>query len=363
LFLLPGAPPGEEDEPMPRSALNRRQLLQTGAAAAAMAWSGAARAAPGLVATTYPGAWEIAQRQYLLPAAAKATGVQIALEPVLALEAVAKIKAARGNPPYDVALLDEGPYLAALADDIFAPLTPAGVPNLAQQGSRFVDPNGRGAFVSAQVMGLIYNPKTVRNAPTSWLDLWRPEFKGRVGITGLGSSLGTAWLVEIAKLHGGSEANMEPGFAAVKKLLPNVGAVAASPGALATLFQQGQIDISYNFFNGILPLVQNGVDIAFARPDSGWVMVRNSLHAIANSRAPEQALAYINAALSAEVQSALAGAPNFLAATNRTVPFTGELLKIARNSDDLAACTLIDWATINPQRPALIERFNKEIRI
>ena len=50
--------------------------------------------------------------------------------------------------------------------------------------------------------------------PTSWEDLWKPEYKGRVGITGMASSLGTAFMVEIAKLNGGSETNVEPAFAA-----------------------------------------------------------------------------------------------------------------------------------------------------
>ena len=212
-------------------------------------------------------------------------------------------------------------------------------------------------------MGIVYNPTSVKTPPTSWLDLWKPEYKGRVGITGLGSSLGAAWMVEIAKLHGGSEKNIEPGFEAVRKLLPNVGAVAPNPGALATLFQQGQIDISFNYLNAILPLAQRGVPIAITRPDSGWVLVRNSLHVIENSKNRDLAYAYVDTALSDEVQAQMAASPNFLAPTNKTVAFSSELQKIAKDNEELAKLTLIDWKTLNPQRSALIERFNKEIRI
>ena len=60
-----------------------------------------------------------------------------------------------------------------------------------------------------------YNPKKIKTPPTSWEDMWNPEYKGRVGITGLASSLGTAFMVEIAKLHGGSETNIEPAFEAI----------------------------------------------------------------------------------------------------------------------------------------------------
>jgi putative spermidine/putrescine transport system substrate-binding protein len=354
---------------MPVRHLSRRQFLAASAATPlasgllAGTFDAARAAANGIVATTYPGTWETAQRQILLPAFAKAAHADATLQPVLALEAVAKISASKANPPFDVVLLDEGPYLAALDLGIFAPLPKDKVKNLANQSETFSDPNGHAAFISAQVVALVYNPKAIATPPTSWLDLWKPEYKGRVGITGLGSSLGTAWMVEIAKLHGGGESNMEPAFEAVKALLPNVGAVAPNPGALATLFQQGQIDISYNFVNGVLPLMQRGVDIAIARPNSGWVMVRNSLHAVANSANIDLAYAYIDTALSAEVQTQMASSPNFLAPTNRLAPFSAELQKIAGDNEALSKLTVIDWKTINPQRSALIERFNKDIRI
>jgi putative spermidine/putrescine transport system substrate-binding protein len=344
--------------------LSRRHVLASGAATLLMSGLPAGtRAAGSMIATTYPGTWEVAQRQILLPAFAKATGASVALQPVLALEAVSKISASKANPPFDVVLMDEGPYLAALDLGIFMPLPKDRLRNLASLPDRFIDPNGRGAFVSAQVMGIVYNPTSVKTPPTSWLDLWKPEYKGRVGITGLGSSLGAAWMVEIAKLHGGSEKNIEPGFEAVRKLLPNVGAVAPNPGALATLFQQGQIDISFNYLNAILPLAQRGVAIAIAKPDSGWVLVRNSLHVIENSKNLDLAYVYLDTALSDEVQAQMAASPNFLAPTNKTVAFGSELQKIAKDNEELSKLTLIDWKAVNPQRSTLIERFNREIRI
>lgn len=102
--------------------------------------------------------------------------------------------------------------------------------------------------------------------PISWADLWKPEFKGRVGITNLNSTLGTSWLVEIAKMRGGSEANVDLGFKALEELKPNLAAVAANPGALATLFQQGQIDISPGNFNAIQILKARGVPVEFVAP-------------------------------------------------------------------------------------------------
>lgn len=95
-----------------------------------------------------------------------------------------------------------------------------------------------------QVVGLTYNPDKVKTPPISWADLWKPEYKGRVGITNMNSTLGTGFMVEIARMHGCSEANIDQAFKEIAALKPNIAAVAANPGQLASLFQHGQIDIS-----------------------------------------------------------------------------------------------------------------------
>jgi putative spermidine/putrescine transport system substrate-binding protein len=275
---------------------------------------------------------------------------------------MAKILASRSNPPYDVVILDEATYLDSLKSDVFETIQAQHIKHLANIAAGFGDARGTGVFVAAHIIGLAYNPKTVKTPPSSWLDLWKPEFKGRVGITNLNSGLGVAFLAEIAKLHGGNEANMDPAFDALKKLLPNVAATAPNPGALAALFQQGQIDISYNFLSAIEPLRVRGVDVALARPKEGFILLRNSMHIVKNTRTPELAAAYINANLDPEVQAAMGRLPYVVFPTNKTVPFGPDLEPYAKDHVALAANTITDWATIQPQRRSLVDRFNREIR-
>ncbi len=78
--------------------------------------------------------------------------------------------------------------------------------------------------------------------------------------------LGTGFLVEIARMHGGSEANVDAGFQAIKALKPNIAAVAANPGQLATLYQQGQVEIGPGNFNAIQILKARGVPVEFVSP-------------------------------------------------------------------------------------------------
>ncbi len=347
---------------MNKHGLTRRSLL---AAAASLPLTRFASAQTGqLVATAFPGSYEEAARK--LPGAKfqQATGAQILIQPVLAQEAMGRVLAAKGSkPPYDVVILDEATYLNSLKDDIFEKIDPIKVSNLPDIASGFADERGVGAFVAAHVIGIAYNPSTVKEVPASWEDLWKPEYKGRVGITNLNSGLGTAFLAEIARLRGGGAENFDPGFAAMKELLPNIAAIAANPGALATLFQQGEIDIAFNFLSAVEPLRQRGVDIAFARPKEGFILLRNSMHIIKGTTVPDLAAAYINANLDPAVQAAMARNPYVVFPTNRKVPFGPDLSPYAKDQDDLAKNNVLtDWAAINPQRPGLIERFNREIR-
>ena len=214
------------------------------------------------------------------------------------------------------------------------------------------------------MIGIAYNPKKITTPPTSWEDLWKPEYKGRVGITGLGSSLGTAFMVEIAKLNGGSETNIEPAFEAMKKLLPNVGAIAPSPGALAALFQQGEIDIAFNYWNNVALLAVKGVDIAFASPKTGAVAVRSSAQIVKNNQDPKLVLDYLDTIMSLDVQKALEASPWVMMPTNKNVPFTGANLTVAKSVDDLLAkSVLLDWTKFQPLRGEWITRFSKEVRI
>lgn len=345
-------------------ATTRRHVLGAlSALGASGAWPWRAEAQERrLVANTYQGLWEEAHRIHLLPAFKKITGIDATLTPMLAVDVIARLAASRGNPPFDVILNDEGPFLATLDQGYFETLDMTKLPNAVDIPEKFIDPSGKGIYVSAQIIGLAYNPQTVKTPPRSWDDLARPEYKGRVGITGLGSSLGVGWLVETAKLHGGSEADLEPAFAQLRKILPNVGAVAANPGQLVTLFQQGQIDISFSYLNLIAPLKARGVSVELVKPETGWVLLRNGVQVVKNTRSPELAHAYVNAYLGREVQAGLAGAPYFLAPTNRQVAFGGELQAIGGSMADLERSTLIDWSKINPQRSALIERFNRETK-
>jgi putative spermidine/putrescine transport system substrate-binding protein len=314
-----------------------------------------------LVFATFTGSWEEAHKDVLVPAFRAATKADMVLDPMLSMDQIAKVKATLANPPIDVMLHDPGPALIAIDQGLVEPYPVAESKHYNELITEAQSPMGPAAFF--QVVGLTYNPDKVKTPPTSWADLWKPEFKSRVGITNLNSTLGTGFLVEIARMHGGSETNVDAGFQAIKDLKPNIAAVAANPGQLATLYQQGQVDIGPGNFNAIQILKARGVPVEFVSPKEGAIAFKTTIHIVKNSPNKELAFKLIEAAISPEVQSKLMDSPYLIVPTNARVKMGGEVASVlAKDVDDMKKKFVFqDWKAINQQRPGWIERFNREI--
>jgi putative spermidine/putrescine transport system substrate-binding protein len=215
-----------------------------------------------------------------------------------------------------------------------------------------------------QVIGIGYNPNKIKTPPKSWDVLWDPQYKGRVGLTALNSQLGIAFLAEINRLRGGTEENFEPAFKALKELLPNVGAIGANLGAYATLWQQEQVDIAPYNFNFVQTLKAKDVPVELSIPATGLVGWTTSMHVVAGAAEPDLAVAYIDSHLDPAVQSAMLKPPYDVIPTNGKVPLEGAITTaIAKSHAELAKIRSFDWDKLNPQRGALIERFNREIKL
>lgn len=349
-----------------RFLMTRRELLMAGGALAlgALLPAGRARAEAGkLVAATYPGTWSEAHRNVLKPAFQKRVDAGVTQSIILGTDQVARLAAAKGQtPPFDVAIFDPPQVLDAVRQGLIAEYPVAQSPHYAELLPVYQD--RWGPKVSMQVIGLAYNPERIRTPPKRWDDLWDPQYRGRVGMTALNSQLGLAFLAELNRLRGGSSSDFEPAFRALRELLPALGAVAANLGAFATLWQQEQIDIAPYNFNFVQTLKAKGVPVEFVVPETGAVAWHTSLHVVAGTTVPELAVQYIDTHLDPLVQAAMMQPPYDVIPTNGKVALAGAVTQsVAKTQDALAALRGVDWAVLTEQRSALIERFNREIRV
>lgn len=345
--------------------ITRRELMVHGTAALALlghnpAWAQARE----LIANTYGGPWETAHRHAIAEPLEKRLGIKVTLVSMLANELITRTKAAvGGRPPVDVALVDDGPFLHGIKEDVFVRVPADKVPHAAKIFGQYRPKEPYGVPLSASVIGIAYNAKKLKVAPTSWADLWRPEYKGRLGLITPASTLGTVALVSLAKIKGGDETRIDPGFEAVKSLLPSVGAIAATPANLQTLLERGEVDIAPSWHSNALFMRGKGIGIEFALPKEGGIAGLAWL-AITKGANVDLAAAYLDQGLSPEGQKMLAASGLFLGPTIEGVTLPPEIRNLVPTTPaDFARFVSLDWSKINPVRAEWINRWNREIKV
>jgi putative spermidine/putrescine transport system substrate-binding protein len=339
-----------------RNVFTRRSLL-AGATAlgGASLLPGLAHAKGSLIATTYPGSWEDAYRAIVAPMLKKQADIDLELAPLFAMDQIGKVKASRGAPPFDAFLLDPGPRIVAIEGGLFDKFDPRKLTNLSKIPDGFADEYG--VCVSAQVVGIAYNPKKVP-APKGWTDLLKEPWVSRLGLTGFQTTFGTASLIELSKQFGGSLTNPDPGLAELKKVLPKVAAVGL-PAAMPGLFQQGQCDVMYTNTQTVSTLKGKGVDIEFVKPESGAIAFYTTMHIAKGTAEAENAYKYFDLVIGKDVQAALMPAPYNFLPVNKDVPLAADMPM--KSLDEMARYINHDWAKINPLRAAWIDKFNKDM--
>jgi len=337
--------------------LKRRSVLAAGMAAGGSAlFGGAARAKGSVTAAMYPGSWEEAFRTIVAPALKKTHDVDLEMQPLFAVDQIAKVKAARGAPPFDVFVLDPGPRITGINDGLFEKFDRSKLTNLSKVPAYLVDDWGIG--MAAQFVGIGYNPKKVPIPPKGWGDLFKEPYVSRLGLTGFQTTFGTVSIIEMAKVFGGSETNVEPFFTEIKKVLPKIAGISA-PAAMPGLFQQGQFDLMYTNVQTVGTLKARGVDIAFVKPETGTVAFFTTMHLAKNASDPANAYKYLDVVIDKQAQEGLMKAPYFLAPVNKDVPLDPALP--LKSLDEMDKFVRHDWSKINPLRAGWIERFNKEV--
>jgi len=156
-------------------------------------------------------------------------GITVQIVPGSIASAYAKLMTSRANPAFDVLVTDDITLRAAAKAGLIEEVSAAEVPNMAQLYPSFMPLGGYGLPVFASVIPLAYNKEHIKTPPQSLTDLAKPEFKGRVGLFNLESVGMVVTLINLAAANGGSINNLDPGFAKLKEIMPNVVTTTSAP--------------------------------------------------------------------------------------------------------------------------------------
>lgn len=347
--------------------IDRRRALYMmgagmGAGIGAVALGGATRGAAAqeareLVIVTYPGALSEPHRWLANEIQSRHPGLTIRLVPSDSQDIVAQIKAAQGYSPFDAGPNDEPPHLIGIKEGYLA-RREGDIPNLANAYPDLVARSeGFGVPATYSLVGIAYNTDMVKVPPTSWADLWRPEFKGRVGIARTSSNLGLATLAIAAKTHGGSESDLAVGWEKLQALEPKA---ARSPASLTQMLEREEIAICPLWNNNTAAAAAKGLPIAFVKPAPGAIAIISFFSGFAKTRHPELVAEWLNGILSTEYQSRAAAAPYYFGPTVKGVPVPADAAPYTpATPEEVLALQTIDWKKIVPVRGELVERFDR----
>lgn len=292
----------------------------------------------------------------------KHPGVTVKLAGGRTADVIPIIKAAQGASPYDTIALGEPRILDAIADGWILPMDLKEIPNAKDANPALVPGcHGHGIPITYEVIGLMYDSTKVP-APESWMDMWKPEYKGKIGLASPASNLGFLYTLLLARLNGGDEANIEPAFAKLKELGSGGFIPVASPEALADAMSRGELSIGVIWGGNASVAMQNNPNLKFVLPKEGGIASQTCYAIVKGTANMELAKDWLNDMAGADFQTAFSRAPYFFNPANIQVQPTDEALEmsIAPNADQVKLLQTFDLVKANPGRAAMTDRFNKE---
>jgi putative spermidine/putrescine transport system substrate-binding protein len=317
-----------------------------------------AQTARELVIVSYPGRLAEPHRWLADQIEARHPGLKIRLTPSDSQDIVAQIKAAQGFSPFDAMPNDEPPHLIGQSEGYIAKRNDNALKNLGGVYPGLLEKSGGfGVPATYSLVGIAYNTQMVKEPPQSWADLWRPEFKGKVGIARTSSNLGLATLAIAAKTFGGSEDNLEPGWERLRMLEARA---ARSPAVLGQMLEREEIAVAPLWNNNTAAAAEKGLPIRFVMPKPGAIAIISFMSAIANTRHPDLVNEWLDGILSPAYQARAAGAPYYFGPTVRGVSVPEAARTYTPSTpEEVMALQTIDWTKIVPVRGQLVERFDR----
>jgi putative spermidine/putrescine transport system substrate-binding protein len=309
---------------------------------------------------------------YIAPKLKQDLGVTLVAEAIGSATMVDRVTAQAAAPRISIAQWDVPVGIAACDRDVCAPIDLSRVPNAQHLEDWAYSRDASGKLIvlagGALGVGFLYNADEFTKhhivPPTSWNDLRHADLAGRLGLTAPQSSMGTAALVMMAKLHGGGEANIGPGFAETKAILANHNTVFTWSSEMSNLMQLGDLWIAVNSSNLAQGLRAKGLPVKFVWPAEGSPAVNSGISLVKGAPCQQAAYEYINLYFGPEFQATRmrngGGLSASAAAWKLLTP--QQLTDLELASDDLHKLTSLDWQIINKNRPGWIDRWQREIK-
>ena len=349
-------------------------LRRVASLTAAAAWLGltvvamsagmsSAHAETTLYVGAYGGSFEQMLKKDVIPGFEKANDVKVVTVPGDSTTTLAKLQAQKGKPGIDVAFLDDGPMYQAIQLGFCGKLADAPVYKDLYDVARFK--SGRAVSAGLIATGIAYNMRLFKAkgwaVPTSWRDLADPKYKGRLVMPSIKNTYGLHALLMAARLNGGSETNIDPGFNYMQKsIAPNVLSFDPSPGRIAELFQDDEIALAVWGNGRVQALHQQGIPVDFVYPKEGAVALGMGVCVVDKSANDALAQKLVQTILSPPIQALLAESQG-VAPANRKTTLSPAVAAQVPGPAVIDKLIRVNWDVVNAKRADWTQRWDRQI--
>jgi putative spermidine/putrescine transport system substrate-binding protein len=320
-------------------------------------------ASQSITVAYYGGNWGEAFDACVAQPFSKATGIKVVAEIGNSTTTLSKLQQQTGNAVIDVAYMDGGISEIAEAAGVLAPIDLAQLPHASALQPQAAYKNDNHVFaVSAGYysLGLIYNTNEVSEAPSSWEELWNDAYAGAVAVPSPNNSAGVPFVIFLAGAFGDASESMDATFAKLKSL--DSGLLYDTSGAASNAFQSNEVIIGAHFNVGAWDLIDAGLPIGFTVPKEGVWATDARMHIVKGTKNAEAAAKFIDTALTPEAATCLAE-KLYLGPAITGVALSADIeRKLPWGSGgSIENLRLFDWSDVNAKRPAITDRWNREI--
>jgi len=207
---------------------------------------------------------------------------------VLYPQMLAALKTTPDEPLFHMCYCNADITAKGKADNLFLPLNSKNIPNMAKVLPAYQTPQGGlGVCWAVSPITILYNTEKVKNPPKSWTELWNnPQYAGHVV---LWDNMFYSYLTVAARLSGGDEQNIDPGFKTWAEHTGQIHSFVTSVDQMKNLFISGDAWIAPFFVAHGLNWAKEGVPVAPARLKEGIVSLPYYLQVVNGSSEAEKA--------------------------------------------------------------------------
>jgi ABC-type Fe3+ transport system substrate-binding protein len=288
-------------------------------------------------------------------------GVTLTIIGGLSTEALAQIRAARGNSPYDMAVMGSPAIVNALAEDVLEPMDLSLIPNAAGIAGRFLPlAYDTGCPITFEGIGIAYNMDAIDTPPTTWEELWNPAFAGRVGMVRPQSNLGLGVLAATSEAFGRPQTDMAFALEKWMELDPLVG---RSPPLLQQMLERGEIDVTPLWHVNTALAAAAGLPIGYVKVQGpGPLMLPSNVVQFVNTADGTRELVheFADIMLQPDLQAFAGGAPYYFGTVVEGVE-TPEAAApyVPATEEERNAMSSLAWQDIAPLRGETVEAFDR----